>query len=671
MFSSLANRKVRTKINLGFAVILLLLLVVAGTSLWGLMSAGEGFDRFAQVSQNTLSVALDDRDIVALRRDMLAYVMSGAETDAARFRELAARVKQNLEVVRADSQSAERKAALEALEAQATRYGAGFDTVIRMRARRVKAVDAMLPLGAGLTQGLGALMAGAVADGSFEEAAHAGIAHSLLSAARLDVWRFMATPDAKLLEATQLRVRELSTKMTDLIAEVHDPVRLGQARTVLASTGEYAAAVAEVGLAIIELDRQVTEVMPKIATTIAATITTLRESQMGALAGLRTTIGAANTTAKTIAIVLSVGALGFGVLLAWLIGNGIAKPVIGMTAAMRKLADGDTTVAIPAEGRGDEVGEMAVTVRVFRDNMIETERLRADRVLTRQRAEAERQQAMRDLAVKFEASVGGIVEGVASAATELQATARSMATTSEETSRRSTTVAAAAEQATQNVQTVAAATEELSASIREIGQQVTQASTMIQEGVHQASKSNEQVLGLTAAAEKIGDVVKIISDIAGQTNLLALNATIEAARAGDAGRGFAVVASEVKALATQTAKATQEIAAQITAIQEATQISARSIQSVTETITRVNETAAAIAAAVEEQGAATREISRNVIQAAQGTLEVSGNIAGVDQAARQTGEAAEQVLVSAAELSRNGEALKTRVEAFLSEVRVA
>jgi methyl-accepting chemotaxis protein len=218
---------------------------------------------------------------------------------------------------------------------------------------------------------------------------------------------------------------------------------------------------------------------------------------------------------------------------------------------------------------------------------------------------------------------------------------------------------------------VASAAEELSASVGEIGRQVNHAGTIIQEGVRQTIQSNEQVKGLTAAAEKIGDVVKLISDIAGQTNLLALNATIEAARAGDAGKGFAVVASEVKALATQTAKATQEIAAQIKTIQEATQVAAESIQGVTETIGRVSETATAIASAVDEQGAATQEISRNVLEAAHGTEEVSGNITGVNEAARQTGAAAARVLTAAGELSSNGEKLKAQIQVFLTEVRAA
>jgi methyl-accepting chemotaxis protein len=378
-----------------------------------------------------------------------------------------------------------------------------------------------------------------------------------------------------------------------------------------------------------------------------------------------------NDTIRTMLISVGAGLL-VTVGIALFVGlQGLSRPIGRLNAVMQALARNDLTVSVPAMDRGDELGSMARTVEVFKTNALEVNRLRADQEAQKQRAADERRRMMSELAAKFEANAGGIVDSVASAATELQSTAQAMSATAEETTRQSTAVAAASEQTTQNVQTVASATEELSASIREIGQQVTQTSAIINAGVQQVGKSNEQMLSLSAAADKIGDVVKIISDIASQTNLLALNATIEAARAGDAGKGFAVVASEVKTLANQTARATGEIAAQIRAIQEATQISAQSIGSLTATINEVSETATAIASAVEQQGAATQEISRNVLQAAQGTQEVSGNIDSVSQAAQQTGAAAVQVLASAGELSKNGEALKAQVKAFLHEVRAA
>ena len=286
-------------------------------------------------------------------------------------------------------------------------------------------------------------------------------------------------------------------------------------------------------------------------------------------------------------------------------------------------------------------------------------------------AEDDRRKARETLAQKFETAIAHLVDGVTAAAGQLQTRAQTMAATAEETSLRSTTVSAASEEATQNVNTVAAATEELSASVREIARQVEHSTRMSGAAVSQARDTNVQIQGLAVAVEKIGAVVKLINDIASQTNLLALNATIEAARAGDAGKGFAVVASEVKALAGQTAKATEEISAQITTIQEATAASVTAIQTIAGTITQVNETAAAIASSVEEQGTATREIAVNVAEAARGTAEVTANISGVSAAAHQTGVTAKEMLVAAGDLSSSGETLKRQVDQFLSEVRTA
>ncbi len=287
------------------------------------------------------------------------------------------------------------------------------------------------------------------------------------------------------------------------------------------------------------------------------------------------------------------------------------------------------------------------------------------------RTEETKRKTILDLSARFEANFGSIVDSVATAATQMQSTSEAMAASAKETTRQSVAVAARSDATMHSVQTVGAATEELTASIAGISQQITRASGMIKDSVKQTIMSNEQVIGLTAAAAKIGDVVRIISDIAGQTNLLALNATIEAARAGDAGKGFAVVASEVKALATQTAKATEEIAAQIKAIQDATQSSAQLIQGVVETIGLVDQTTITIAASVEQQSSATLEISRSALQAAQGTQEMSGGISGVNQSAQETGTAASQVLTAASQLSRSGEALKAQVDTFLREVRAA
>ena len=355
--------------------------------------------------------------------------------------------------------------------------------------------------------------------------------------------------------------------------------------------------------------------------------------------------------------------------LALLIGRGISNPIGAMTGAMGRLADGDLEGHIPAQDQTNEIGEMAAAVQVFKENAIRVKQMEAEQVEQERRAAEEKKAMMIKMADDFDASVGGVVESVASAATEMQSSSEAMAATAEQTSRQSTAVAAASEEASTNVQTVASAAEELSSSISEISRQVAQSSEIAGKAVNDAKHTDEQIQGLAEAANKIGEVVALITDIADQTNLLALNATIEAARAGDAGKGFAVVASEVKNLANQTAKATEEIGSQIGGIQTATQEAVSAIQGIGKTIGQIDEIASTIAAAVEEQGAATQEIARNVEQAAAGTNEVSSNITGVTQAAGETGQAAGQIQTAAAELSQQSETLKSEVAKFLNQIR--
>ncbi|MFZ5789608.1 MAG: methyl-accepting chemotaxis protein [Pseudomonadota bacterium] len=347
----------------------------------------------------------------------------------------------------------------------------------------------------------------------------------------------------------------------------------------------------------------------------------------------------------------------------------VSKPVGNLTGVVGKLAEGNTTVEVPATKRGDELGVMARAVEFFRQKLIEIEELRQKQKQAEIEAAEARRKGMLDLADGFEASVKSVVEAVSSAATELQASSQSMASIAEETTRQSAAVAAATQQAAAGVTTVATASEELSASIGEISRQVSESSNVARTAVEEVSRTGETVEGLATAAERIGGIVQLINEIASQTNLLALNATIEAARAGDAGKGFAVVASEVKNLANQTAKATEEISSQIGTMQTVTKDAVAAMQKIRATIDRVNEIAATIASAVEEQSAATKDISGNAQQAARGTDEVTRNIAGVSQAASDAGHAASQVLNASSDLSRQSETLRQEVASFIRRVR--
>ena len=358
-------------------------------------------------------------------------------------------------------------------------------------------------------------------------------------------------------------------------------------------------------------------------------------------------------------------------LAAFALGRGLIGPLGAMCGVMDSLAEGDLSVEVPFVAHRNEIGRIARSLAVFKERLIETERLRAERDEAAARAGADRKSAMGRIASEFEQSVGGIVAAAASAAAEMQQSAQSLFAIAKETSRQSTTVAAAAQQTTGNVQTVAEAAEELSTSGQEISGHIARSGSIARSAVAQAGRTNTMVEGLLEATQKIGEVMGLIQNIAGQTNLLALNATIEAARAGEAGRGFAVVASEVKALSTQTAKATEEIADQIQAIRDATGGTAEAIREIGATIGEIDQIATAIAAAVEQQGASTQDIAHNVQQAAQGTRGVMQNIADVTQASGQVGTAAELVLGSAGELAKQSERLKREVESFLGTVRAA
>ncbi|SEN00912.1 methyl-accepting chemotaxis protein [Bradyrhizobium sp. OK095] len=484
-------------------------------------------------------------------------------------------------------------------------------------------------------------------------------------------WHFTATGDVEQKDRVSGRADAMIRVLKQVRQSAGDKEIADGIDTLAALAGRYkvatgAAVKAEEAKRRI-LDERVLPAAREISTRIDKLVsanneyTALRQSQL--MSALEQATQVSLAVGVLVILVLAGSAL-FSVL-------SIARPIRRIGDVLLQLAGGNKAVEIPYTARGDEVGDNARAARTFRDNLIRIEQMEAEQKDQEAAAAARRKQEMVRLAGAFEDSVGGIINSVSSASQQLEAAAGTLSGTAEETEQLSGMVAAASEEASANVGAVASAAEEMSASVVEIGRQVHDSSRIAGEAVRQAERTDARINELLKAAGRIGDVVKLITAIAEQTNLLALNATIEAARAGESGRGFAVVASEVKALAAQTAKATDEISAQIAGMQTATEDSVGAIKEIGATISRISDISTTIAATIEEQGAATAEIARNVSEAAKGTVEVADKIAQVSHGASATGSASTQVLASARSLSTESGRLKSEVAKFLDTVRAA
>ncbi|NEW87498.1 MULTISPECIES: HAMP domain-containing methyl-accepting chemotaxis protein [Rhodopseudomonas] len=673
LFSFFTNRKIGFKIAIGFAAVQVLMAVLAILNYTNFGKLGDAFSSFDQRVGVVDAVRNVEQNFTNFRRTVREYSLTGEDTLIAeagkRRAELQDNIQQAMQLVRDPG----RRAAMVELGSKFASYVAQFDELTKLRQDQNRLSATVLgPVGQRIVGQLEQLQSATMSgDGNSDQALLVGQAMKQFLLLRLSASKVLGIHLEKAAQAgAEKALADFRTVLSTMKTVLATAAERKQLAAIEADLAIYADGYQQSVRDVVGIDATIAA-MTKVAQSLALDAATIKQSGVAEQKQIGHQTAALIGETQTQILLITLGAMAIGFVLAWLIGRAVSGPIVAMSGVMKELAAGNTDVEIVGSGRLDEIGLMACTVEVFRNNSLECDRLKAEQEEAERRVAAEHKAEMQRLADHFEGAVGEIIETVTSAATELEASAGTLTSTAEHSQELATSVAAASEQASSNVQSVASATEQMTSSITEISRQVQESARIAGDAVDQARKTNDRIGQLADAANRIGAVVELINTIAGQTNLLALNATIEAARAGDAGRGFAVVAQEVKALAEQTGKATGEISQQIGSMQSATQESVGAIREIGGTIERMSEIASTIASAVEEQGAATQEISRNVQQAARGTQDVSAHVVDVQRGATETGTASAQVHSAAQLLSRDSNRLKDEVTRFVETVRAA
>jgi methyl-accepting chemotaxis protein len=667
-----SDRKIGTKIAIGFALILAITVMI---SFIANSTLGKIEDSVNTLTQRVSVVGLVrdiDREFISMRRDVMGFALTGHEDDAAAAGKTRETLSALVAKALAQTKDPERLAKTRELTENFTAYGKQFDQLAASRRALDKQTkEVMDPTGLKLRVDFEELQQAATASEETGLLAYANEGLKQVMMARLNVNKVLGRHDAEAAKAAEKSFADLKTALTKLDTATQGSKGRKAFEEINTLVKTYHAGYDKAAHDSHEVAKLLDVDMAKLGQAVATLAQTIKQSGVADEQQIEKDTESLILSTERMLLTLAIGGLVLGILLAWLVGRAISIPTRKIGDVLLQLANGNKNVDVPYADRGDEVGDNARAAKTFKENLLRIEQIEAQQKETELQAAAQRKTDMRRLADEFEGAVGNIVNTVSSASTQLEASARTLTTTAERSQEITLVVASASEEASANVQSVASATEELTSSVNEISRQVQESAKIATGAVGQAQKTNDCIDELSKAASRIGAVVELINTIAGQTNLLALNATIEAARAGEAGRGFAVVASEVKALAEQTAKATDEIGQQINGIQAATQESVGAIKEISVTIGRIAEISSTIASAVEEQGAATQEISRNVQQAAEGTMQVSSNIGDVQRGAGETGAASTQVLNAAQSLSRDSNQLKLEVVKFLDSVRAA
>ena len=668
--SKFPTLRFRGKITLGFAVVLAITAISMGFAYFGFEGVSAGVAAYRNsVTEADLARNID-RELISYRGLARYYVITGKEDDAKAALQAEASLKEAIGQAMSRTRDVARLEGVKHLAKEFDNFAATFADILKVKGENAKLVQD------GLTHGSSALrqkfddLANTASEELLPEVETAAkqVGAQYQSMATL-ANTFVLNADVALAKTALAGLQFVGSSL-QAVPTTNEKIAPGvkEATGMLAQYREALSQVLENTQTIGDLETQ----MNGAASAIMQGASAMKADLVSDQKRLEAESDAAIIRTEHLILLLAGGGFLLGAVLALLLGKGISRPMIAMCKAMRELASGNFDVVLPGLGRKDEVGEMAAAVEEFKLQAVaKAERdAAAQEAQNKASSEARRIELIR-FADEFETAVGAIVSNVSASAVQLESAAGTLTRTAETTQSLSSQVAGASEEASSNMQSVASATEELSTSVDEIGKQVRESNRIAEAAVKQAEQTDARIGKLSRAAQQIGDVVKLITAIAEQTNLLALNATIEAARAGESGRGFAVVAAEVKSLASQTAKATDEISSHISGMQDATQESVAAIKEIGGTIGQISEIASSISTAVEQQSTATQEIARSVQNVAQGTDEAAASIMEVNRGATETGSASEEVLNSARTLSSESTRLRAELDRFMANIRAA